>query len=130
MRTRVTVRTAPRSNFIQAQSPSADHRVPRLLSTVLPGTLPSLVLAVTPEAGGVTSTSEGGAVGVAVGAGVGVGRGVGVAVGAGVGVGRGVGVGVGRGVGVACGAPPQFAGSASANVVATRMLSKYMSRVL
>jgi hypothetical protein len=34
----------------------ADHRVLRLLSTALPGTFPSLVLAVAPAAPGVTST--------------------------------------------------------------------------
>jgi hypothetical protein len=49
------------------------------LSTVLPGTLPSLVLAVTADAAGVISVAVGG-----VGVGV-IGVGVGVAVGAGVG---------------------------------------------
>jgi hypothetical protein len=48
--------------------------VARLLSTVLPGTLPSLVLAVTAEAAGVISRRP------PTGVGVGVARGVGVAV--------------------------------------------------
>jgi hypothetical protein len=63
----------------------ADQRVPRLSSTVLAGTLPSFVLAVTPEAPGVSSTTGGG------GSGVFVGNGVGVDVGAVVGVGVAVG---------------------------------------
>jgi hypothetical protein len=57
--------------------------VARLPSTVLPGTLASLVLAVTPDAGGVISTHPPGTVGV----GVGVGLGGVVAVGVGVGLG-------------------------------------------
>jgi hypothetical protein len=57
------------------------------LSTVLAATFESLVLAVTPEAPGVTSTGV--VIGVAVGVGVidGVSVGVGVAVGVGVGLG-------------------------------------------
>jgi hypothetical protein len=57
------------------------------LSTTLPGTFPSFVLAVTPEAPGVISMSPPGIVGVGVGVGVAVGVGVGVPVGVGVGVG-------------------------------------------
>src|SRR5690349_4376159 len=86
MRTRVTLRTLPRSSLIHSPSPTADQRVARLLSTTLPGTLASLVLAVTADAPGVTSTSFGGTVGVRVGVGVGVAVGVGVTVGTGVGV--------------------------------------------
>jgi hypothetical protein len=55
MPTRLTVRTAPRSKRIQAPSPKPDQRVARLLSTALPATLVSLVLAVTAEAAGVIS---------------------------------------------------------------------------
>src|SRR5262245_25734953 len=102
MPTRVTVRIDPRSSWIHCPSPLADQRVARLLSTTLPGRLPSFVLAVTPEALGVTSTSLAGVVAVGVGVGVGVTTTI------------GVGVGVGVGVGPAGGAPPQFAGSASA----------------
>jgi hypothetical protein len=51
-----TVRVVPRSSWIQAPSPQPDQRVARLLSIVLAGTLPSLVLAVTAPAPGVTST--------------------------------------------------------------------------
>jgi hypothetical protein len=58
--------------------------VAQLLSTALPGTLPSLALALTPEEPGVTSTSP--PTGV-VGVGVGVGPGPVVGVGVGVGVG-------------------------------------------
>src|SRR5688500_5216260 len=81
--TKATVRSEPRSYWIQVPSPLPDHRVARSLSTVLPGTLASLVLAVTPEAGGVMSVKSpaGGFVGVGVGVGVGV---DGVAVGVGV----------------------------------------------
>src|SRR5262245_38264745 len=56
MPTRLTVRTAPRSRRSQAPSPRPDQRVFRLLSTALPATLVSLVLAVTAEAAGVIST--------------------------------------------------------------------------
>src|SRR5687767_14164353 len=77
----VTVRVAPRSSCSQAPSPLPDQRVARLLSTALPGTLPSFVLAVTPEAPGVISDVAGG-VGVGVGVGVADGEvGVGVGVG-------------------------------------------------
>src|SRR5205809_102146 len=48
---------APMSSWSHAPSPLPDQRVARLLSTTLPGTLVSLVLAVTPEAPGVTSRS-------------------------------------------------------------------------
>src|SRR5262245_43522930 len=89
----VTVRVVPRSYWIQAPSPLPDQRVVRLLSTVLAGTLVSLVFAVTPAPPGVTST------GVPPGVGVVVGVAVGVAVGVGVGVDVGVGVGVAVGVG-------------------------------
>jgi hypothetical protein len=90
------VRLVPRSYLIQCPSPFADQRVDRLLSTVLPGTLPSFVLAVTEPEPGVTSTSPpGGVVGVGVAVGPGdVGVGVGVALGGFVGVGVGVGVGL------------------------------------
>src|SRR5687767_5758127 len=97
MRTRVIVRLVPRSYLIQCPSPFADQRVDRLLSTVLPGTLPSFVLAVTEPAPGVTSTSPPAGV---VGVGVGVGPVTGVGVGLGVGVGPVPGVAVGLGVGV------------------------------
>jgi hypothetical protein len=83
MFTWLTVYIAPRSYWIQAPSPLPDQRVDRLLSTVLPGTFPSFVFAVTPEADGVISTTPG-CVGV-------VGVGVGVALGGAVGVGVGVG---------------------------------------
>src|SRR5689334_19458702 len=54
-----------RSQRSQAPSPKPDHRVPRLLSTVRLATLaPSAVLAVTAEAGGVTSWAIGVGVGV------------------------------------------------------------------
>src|SRR5687767_6756824 len=97
MRTRVTVRLVPRSYLIQWPSPFADQRVDRLLSTVLPGTLPSFVLAVTEPEPGVTSTSPPGGV---VGVGVAVGPGPVVGVGEGVAVGPGdVGVGVGVALG-------------------------------
>jgi hypothetical protein len=70
-------------NCSQAPSALPDQRVARLPSTVLAGRLPSFVLAVTAEAGGVISVSTPGAV---VGVGVGVGStGLGVAVGVGVG---------------------------------------------
>src|SRR5437762_194852 len=113
MRTRVTVRTVPRSSLIHCPSPLADQRVDQLLSTALPGTLPSLVLAVTPAAPGVTSTSAGGT-GVAVGAEVAVGRGVGVGVAPGIGVAVAVGRGVAVGTGVGAGVPDWSCHSASA----------------
>jgi hypothetical protein len=52
-RTYDTLRGVPRSYWIHCPSPLADQRVARLPSTVLPGTLPSFVLAVTPPADGV-----------------------------------------------------------------------------
>src|SRR5688572_93927 len=77
----VTTCVAPRSRRSHCPSPLADQRVDRLLSTALAGTLPSFVLAVTPEAPGVISDVAGG-VGVAVGVGVTDGEvGVGVGVG-------------------------------------------------
>src|SRR5690349_5035625 len=73
-RTLVTRRTMPRSYCAHCPSPLADQRVPRLLSTVFAGVLPSFVLAVTAEPGGVTSwdVPQPQAVGVGVGVLIGV----------------------------------------------------------
>src|SRR4026209_2081309 len=58
--TRVTVAVPPRSRRSQAPSPWPDQRVARLPSTAPAGRLVSLVLAVTADAGGVSSMSSGG----------------------------------------------------------------------
>jgi hypothetical protein len=71
-RTCPTVRGEPRSSSSHWPSPLADQRVDRLSSTALPGTFPSFVLAITPEAPGVMSVNVPPGVGVAVGTGVGV----------------------------------------------------------